>query len=249
MILLPLLVGYSLALTAGLSLKGVRTRTAIAGPAPATPPRKVLIVGATGGTGRCLLEQALARDYEITALVRDPRALALAHPRLRVVQGDVLDPAAVDEAVCGQDAVLCALGHKRFFPPSRVLSEGTRNLLRAMEGYGVSRFVCTTSLGLGDSAGRLGLAYTLVVIPFVLPFYFWDKTRQEKLIEASRTAWVIVRPGGLTNGPGRGDRRAGRGVGSYFETVSIPRADVASFMLDQLTDDAWLGAAVGVVRS
>ncbi len=247
MILLPLLVGYSLALTVGLSVRGVRSRTAIAGPAPATPPRKVLIVGATGGTGRHLLEQALARDLEVTVLIRDPRALASDHPRLRVVVGDVLDPAAVDEAVCGQDAVLCALGHRRFFPPSRVLSEGTRNLLRAMEGYGVRRFVCVTSLGLGDSAGRLGLAYTLVVIPFVLPFYFWDKARQERLIEAGRAAWVIVRPGGLTDGPGRGDRRAGRDVGSFFETVRVPRADVAAFMLDQLTDDTWLGAAVGIV--
>jgi nucleoside-diphosphate-sugar epimerase len=248
-ILLPLLVGYSLALTAGLSLKGVRSRTAIAGPVPAAPPRKVLIVGATGGTGRHLLEQALARDLEVTALVRDPRALTLNHPRLRVVVGDVLDPAAVDEAASGQDAVLCALGHRRFFPPSRVLSEGTRNLLRAMEGHGVRRFVGVTSLGLGDSAGRLGLAYTLVVIPFVLPFYFWDKARQERLIEAGRTAWVIVRPGGLTDGPGRGAPRAGRGVGSFFETVRVPRADVAAFMLDQLTDDAWLGAAVGIGRS
>lgn len=249
MILLPLLVGYSLALTAGLAGRGVRTRTAVAGPTPGAPLRKILIVGATGGTGRHLLEQALARDYEVTALVRDPRALALVHPRLRIVRGDVLDPSAIDESVSGQDAVLCVLGHKRFFPPSRVLSEGTRNLLQAMEGYGVRRFVCATSLGLGDSAGRLGLAYTLVVIPFVLPFYFWDKARQEKLIEAGRTAWVIVRPGGLTDGPGRGACRAGRDAGSLFETVRIPRADVATFMLDQLTDDAWLGAAVGIVRS
>lgn len=249
MILLPLLVGYSLALTAGLSIKGVRTRTVIAVPVPAAPPCKVLIVGGTGGIGRHLLEQALARGLEVTALVRDPGALALDLPRLRVIRGDVLNPAVVDEAVCGQDAVLCALGHRRFFPPMRILSEGTRNLLRAMEGHGVRRFVCVTSLGLGDSAGRLGLAYTLVVIPFVLPFYFWDKARQERLIEASRTAWVIVRPGGLTDGPGRGELRAGRGVGSFFETVRVRRADVAAFMLDQLSDDAWLGAAVGIGRS
>ncbi len=249
MILLPLLIGYSLALNAGLALQGVRARTTIKGSAPATPLRKVLIVGATGGTGRHLLEQALARDYEVTALVRRPGALALAHPRLRVVPGDVMDPVAVEEAVRGQDAVLCALGHRRFYPPSRVLSDGTRHLLSAMEGHGVRRFICTTSLGLGDSAGRLGLAYTLVVVPFVLPFYFWDKTRQERLIEASRTAWVIVRPGGLTNAPGRGACRAGRDVGSFFETIRIPRADVAGFMLDQLTDDAWLGTAVGIGRS
>ncbi len=206
----------------------------------------MLIVGATGGTGRQLVARALERGYEVTALARNPARLEIEHPRLRVVQGDVLDYAAVEGAVRGQDAVLSALGHKRYFHPTRILSEGTRNLLRAMERHGVPRFICETSLGIGNSAGRMGLYYTLFVIPAILPFYFWDKTRQERLIAASRVEWVIVRPGRLTNGAQRGVYRHGSGVGSFLWTVRISRSDVAHFMLEQLASPTYKRAAPGV---
>ena len=72
-----------------------------------------------------------------------------------------------------------------------------------METHGVRRLVCETSLGVGDSAGRLGLSYTFFVVPVILPFYFWDKARQERAIAASHVEWVIVRPGALTSGERR----------------------------------------------
>ncbi len=139
----------------------------------------LLIVGATGGTGLELVTQALERGHDVTAFVRKPSALKMTHERLRVVQGDVMDAASLRQAMAGQDAVLCALGHKRWFYPTRILSQGTANILSAMQGSGVRRLVCETSLGVGDSRGRMGLYYTLFVIPFILPFYYWDKARQE----------------------------------------------------------------------
>lgn len=168
------------------------------------------------------------------------------HDRLQVLQGDVLDYASIETAVRGQDAVLSALGHKRYFYPTRILSEGTRNLLQAMESQGVARFVCETSLGIGNSAGRLGLYFTLFVIPVILPFYFWDKTRQEKLIAASKAEWIIVRPGMLTNEKPRKTYRHGPRVGAFLWTVRISRADVAEFMLDQVSDNTYLHSATGV---
>lgn len=203
-------------------------------------------MGATGGTGRQLVARALERGHEVTAFVRDRSKLGIEHPRLRLAVGDVLDYPAVEAAVRGQQAVVSALGHKRWLGPSRILSSGTRNLLRAMEAHGVSRIVCETSLGIGDSAGRMGLYYTFLVIPLVVPFYFWDKTRQEREIARSQAQWVIVRPAVLTNRPGRGRARHGPRVGSYVRTVRISRGDVADFMLEQLESDAWLGRAVGV---
>jgi uncharacterized protein YbjT (DUF2867 family) len=92
----------------------------------------------------------------------------------------------------------------------------------------------------------MGLYYTLFVIPVILPFYFWDKTRQERVIAASNVDWVIVRPGVLTNGDTRGRFRHGRDVGSFLGTVRISRADVADFMLNQLTSDTYLRTAPGV---
>jgi nucleoside-diphosphate-sugar epimerase len=145
----------------------------------------------------------------------------------------------------GQEAVLSALGHKQFYP-TRILSEGTRNILRAMERHGVRRFVCMSSLGIGDSAGRMGVYYTLFVIPLILPFYFWDKTRQERIIAGSRLDWTIVRPGALTNTGKRGRVRHGARVGSVLWTVRVSRAAVADFMIDQLASNTYLRRAVGV---
>lgn len=249
--LLLFVVLYGIVLSAGLAWKGFRGRPPLAAAAGGTSrkrPTRVLIVGATGGTGRQLVAQALERGYEVTALVRNRSRLQIEHRELRVVEGDVLDFPSIEAVVAGQDAVVSALGHKRFFGPSRILSEGTSNLLRAMETHGVPRLVSMTSLGIGDSAGRMGLYYTFFVIPFVLPFYFWDKTHQERLIAASKREWVIVRPGALTNGPKRGAYRHGRNVGSFLWTVRISRADVADFMLNQVTDDTYLGAAPGLSR-
>jgi putative NADH-flavin reductase len=246
MTLLLLFIIYAIALAAGLARGGLRSVIKI----PIAPSggllRRVLIVGATGGTGRQLLAHALERGYLVTAFVRDSGTLSVEHPHLTVVRGNVLDYSTVEKAVRGQDAVISALGHKRFFVPNRILSEGTRNVLRAMEIHGVRRFVCETSLGIGDSVGFMGLYYSLFVIPVVLPLYFWDKTRQEQLIAASKLEWVIVRPAVLTNDDGRGVYRHGRSIGSFLWTARIARADVAHFMLEQLADDSYLGTAVGV---
>mgnify|MGYP001352511271 CR=1 FL=1 len=246
MALLLVFAAYAIGLSAALSRAGHRSAAAPSAGAP--PPRvsRVLIIGATGGTGRQLVAQALERGFEVTALVRDPARLRIEHPRLTAVQGDVLDPASVEAAMRGQDAVLSALGHKRYFAPTRILSDGTRHVLQAMATHGVRRLVCETTLGLGDSAGRMGLYYTLFVIPVILPFYFWDKTRQERMIAQSPTEWVIVRPGALTSGARRGRVRHGRQLGSFLWTVRVSRADVAEFMLDQLASDTCLRTAPGV---
>jgi len=239
-------LAYAVILAIALAFAGHRSRAASSrGPARARPGR-VLIVGATGGTGRQLVAQALARGYEVTALVRKPSPLGIEHPRLTVVRGNVLDGASVDAAVRGCEAVLSALGHRRYFYPTRILSEGTANLLRAMERHGARRLVCETALGIGDSVGRLGLLYTFFIVPAILPFYFWDKTRQERAIATSRAEWVIVRPAALNNGALRGRVKQGRGVGNFLWTARISRADVAAFMLDQLESDAHLGTAPGV---
>jgi putative NADH-flavin reductase len=244
--LLLAFLGYAALLSMALFRAGHRSRPAASAAPPSPAPKRLLIVGATGGTGRELVAQALSRGYAVTALVRNPARLPVEDPRLTVLRGDVLDPACVEAAVRGQDAVLCALGHKRYLGPSRILSLGTRNLIRAMETHEVRRLVCETSLGIGDSAGRMGLYYTFFVIPVVLPFYFWDKTRQERAIAESALEWVTVRPAVLTHRPARGRVRHGPRVGGFVLTARIPRADVAAFMLDQLTSNAHLRTAVGI---
>ena len=215
---------------------------------PGTTQMKILIIGATGGTGRELVKQALEGGHHVTAFARNPAKIRVQHEHLTVLQGDVLDLSSVEKAVKGQDAVLSALGHKRWIIPSSILSEGTRNVVGAMKRHGVQRFICETSLGVGNSRGRLGLYYSLFVIPFIVFFYFRDKKRQEEIVRNSGLDWVIVRPGRLTNGRMRRNYRHGVKIGNYIWTVSISRADVADFMLRQLEEDVYLNQAVGVAN-
>ncbi|MEP6956476.1 MAG: NAD(P)H-binding protein [Chthoniobacterales bacterium] len=238
---------YAIAWNFALFRKPLRAMKSAA-PVP-TPrgPQRILVIGATGGTGRQLVEQALAQGHHVTALVRTPAKMQLTHENLRIVRGDVLDYVSVELAMLGQDAVVSALGHTHFLGPSRVLSDGTRNILRAMRSCRVRRFICESSLGVGDAVGRLGLLSTFLFVPLLLSFYFYDRVRQENLIEASGVDWIIVRPTRLTNGAARGSYRHGTQVGNYIFGNSIARADVADFMLKQLHDDTYLGRAVGVV--
>jgi len=199
----------------------------------------VLILGATGSVGTHLVSQALARDHEVTVLARNPSKLTLSHERLRVLQGDVLDPAAVDAAVRGQDAVILSLGRKHHRKPTTLFSDATRIVIDAMHRHGVRRLVAITGIGAGDSRGHGGFLYDRIIFPLVLKHTYADKDRQEELIRHSDLDWVIVRPASFTNGPLRDRLRVAtdlRGV-----TIGkISRADVAAFVLDQLTNDSYV---------
>lgn len=208
----------------------------------------LLIIGATGGTGRAIVRQALEQGHRVSAFARNPDRVKERHERLTVTRGDVLDPRSLDAALPGHDAVLSALGHKRWFLPTRILSEGTKNVIAAMERHGVRRFICETTLGIGDTRGRMGLYYTLFIIPVIIWFYFRDKERQEALIRNSALDWTIVRPGQLTNGRKRGAYKHGTGLGNYLWTVRISREDVADFMLRQLNDDTYIRQSPSVAN-
>lgn len=201
---------------------------------------KILIIGATGGTGKQLVQQALERGHSVSVFVRNPSKFKISHPELQVFQGDVLLPKSISEACKDQDAVISALGHKKFFIPTTILSRGTQNILAAIKEKEISRFICITALGINDSRFKLGLYYTLFVHPFILFFYFRDKEKQEKLIQASDLEWTIIRPGQLTNGRKKELYRHGRGLGSYILTKMISRADVAHFALSCLEKDLYL---------
>lgn len=207
---------------------------------------KLLIIGGTGGTGKELIKQALEQGHSLTALVRNPEKVKITHQNLNVIKGNVLDYDKVQEVVAEQDAVLSVLGHKRFIIKTTILSEGTKNIISAMEKRSVNRFICVTSLGINDSRFKLGLYYTLFIIPFILFLYFWDKAKQEKLIRSSNLNWTIVRPGQLTNGRKRGSYKHGSNVGNFILTKMISRADVAHFILCQLNDTAYLKKTPGI---
>jgi putative NADH-flavin reductase len=195
---------------------------------------KLLIIGASRGIGRQLLEQALQDGHLVTAVARHPENLPRQQAGLRVMAGDILDSPLVQQAVAGQEAVCLTIGVGVTWKPVTVFSQGTKNVLAAMAEHGVRRLVCVTGIGAGDSAGHGGLLYDRLFKPLLLKTIYEDKDRQEALIRASDTDWTIVRPGFLTNGPLTGNYRVLTDLWGVT-TDKISRADVAHFMLEELT--------------
>ena len=206
---------------------------------------KLLIFGSTGGTGRELLQQALEQGHSVTTFVRDPAKLDdIKHTNLQVVRGDVLDPAVVESAVAGQEAVLSTIGTgaKR----TTLREVGTRHIVEAMEKTGVKRLVCQSSLGVGDSRANLPFFTKYIIVAVFLRHAFADHEHQEVVVKQSSLDWIIVRPPHLTNGTRTGVYRHGFSTTDTRLKLKISRADVADFMLKQLTDDTYLHQTPGV---
>lgn len=209
---------------------------------------KLLVFGATGGSGRELVRQALEQGHAVTVLVRDPAKVGIGHPQLTIQKGDALNAADVERAVLGHDAVLVALGAPAT-KTGTVRSEGTGNIVLAMEKAGVRRLICQTSLGYGDSRAALDMTpfyFKYFIVPFLLRKGFADHALQESHVKRSKLDWTIVRPGNLTNGPLTGAYRHGFDPTDRALKVEVSRADVADFMLKQLTDDTYLRKTPGV---
>jgi putative NADH-flavin reductase len=203
---------------------------------------KLVVFGATGGTGQQLVTQALAQGHQVTAFVRRPEAFMIRNPALTVVQGDILDKEVVREAVAGQDVVLSALGTRS---GPAVLPEGTRAILEAMKEHGVRRSLWVSSFGAGDSLKQMGWVAQTLIVKGLLRQAIQEKEAQERVIMELGLDWIIARPGGLTDGPLTGQYRV-TGPGDKVGRPAISRADVADFMLKNLTDTQYVLQAIGL---
>jgi len=193
------------------------------------------VIGASGATGRLIVNAVADAGIAVRALARDPGRLGTQPSGLDVTRGDVLDPASLASAVADVDAVVSALGTKLELRPVTLLSAGTRNVIAAMRESGVERFVCITGVGAGDSRGKGGFAYDRLILPTLLRYLYADKNRQEQVVRDSGLDWTIVRPARLTDGPARGTQRAITTFsGERMRTIS--RADVAGFIARELLE-------------
>jgi len=208
---------------------------------------KVVIFGATGRTGRLLVEGALERGHDVTALVRAPDKLGALRERVRVVQGDVLDGGVVSDAVDGQEAALVALGVAMKKRDPAVNAQGTLNVIRSMQRYGVRRLVVLSAGGTQQGPDpNLPWVFEHVVKPLFLKHAYADLRRMETSVRQSELDWTIVRAsGGLTDAPARGAYRAEPGY-SLPGGRRIARADVAAFMLDELELRANIAHALAI---
>ena len=205
------------------------------------------IFGASGRTGKLLVEQALRAGYHVRAFVRDPAKLPLEHERLELLQGDAKNEADVARAVKGADAVLSALGHTKTSAQD-VQTVATRNIVRTMKRFGVTRLVSLTGAGVKDPHDRPKLVDRVfgVLLATFAKNVIRDAEHHAEVIRQSGLEFVIVRGPRLTDGPFTGTYKVGY-IGKDSGTQAS-RADVADFMLKQADDDTWLGKAPIVSR-
>lgn len=206
---------------------------------------RILIIGASQGTGAEAAKNALERGHAVTAFARSPQKLMAKHERLTLLQGDFHQAESVAKAVPGHDAVIItasATKLKAFKDNPNYFSQGTRFTIDAMKEHSVKRLVVLSALGTGDSRKLMSWFLDKLMISWLLKVPYQDHERQERLVMNSGLDWVIARPGRLTNGPA---------TKSYVTEVevkpvpkSISRADVADFLVRAATEDTWLNRAV-----
>lgn len=208
---------------------------------------KLTVLGATGGTGRSVVSQALDAGHTVTAVVRRPDALGLTHRALREVVADVFDATSLEPAVAGSDAVLSALGPRGRRDTSAVCSTAVRNVVEVMRRTGTTRIVAVSAQPVLRSGAGEPLWFRATVRPLVRALYrtvYADLERMEEVLRTSDTEWTVLRPPYLTDKPAAGRYRTA--VDAGVPGGSLPRGDLARAMLDVLAGQATVRAALGV---
>jgi putative NADH-flavin reductase len=209
---------------------------------------KIVVFGATGGTGKNVVDVALKAGHEAVAVARKPEAV-IARERLHIHKGDVLDPASTAAALPGADAVICTIGPSANSNPGTLLSMGVKNIIDGCAKAGLRRLVFESGLicSAGSELGFLGRA-GVRVFGMVYPKLKADKLIAEASLVASNLDWVIVRPPVLSHSPATGRYLAGPGA-RVMPAKALSHADCAEALLKAATEPTWVKQIVNVGRA
>jgi len=193
----------------------------------------VLIFGATGTIGSHIVIQALEKGYSVKAFTRNADKLQhIKNAQLEISRGDVHLHSDVEEAMAGVDAVICVLGDGA---KGKVREEGTLNIIKALKKSEVKRLICQTTLGLGDSWNNLNFFWKHFMFGLLLKKAYQDHQNQEKHVLASGLDYTIVRPSAFTNNPPTRNFQIDFDAIAKNLTLKISKADLASFIVEQVT--------------
>ena len=207
----------------------------------------VLVFGASGKTGREVVRQALARGFNVAAFVRDTARLPLAHANLRLVKGEITDPKAVARAMEGHTCVISTLGVGLPLRHDPIVIEGVRTIARASEHASVERLLYMSFIGVRESRDAAGFLLKQLA-GTVLRHEVADHEEKEAAVAESLVDWTIVRPPKLTNGRLTASYRVGEDIEARSPLPMMSRADVADFMLRQLSDQSFIRKAVRILH-
>ena len=199
---------------------------------------KLVIFGASGATGRQLVQQALETGHAVTVLLRSANSLAIAHPRLTPIVGTLDHPATVQAAISGADVVVSVLGVRKGGPQT-VCTDGMRSILPAMQRAGVRRLIALSAYGAAETRAA---SWFIRVVRLLIAGKMRDKDGMEALVRTSATDWTLVRPPALTNGAASGSYRCGVALRPGV-TGHVSRADLAAFILRTAENGAYFHEA------
>jgi putative NADH-flavin reductase len=215
-------------------------------PLGSTRHMKVILFGATGGTGRHVLTKALEAGHEVVAVVRKPDGVSTKHDRLRVVAGDVLDASTLTAPMSGGDAIISTIGPANNKKPGTMLSQGIQNLVAAATAANVKRFVFESGLMMTDGHDLSLVSRIGVSIYRRLNYALYsDKKLAEAAVVASDLDWVLVRPPALVHEPGTGKYIAG--VHARVSAAStLSHEDAAACLVRAVSEADWVRKIVNV---
>ena len=207
---------------------------------------KIVVFGATGIVGKAVVDEALRKGHEVTVLTRDARKVTTRHEHLHIVEGYVSDKNVVRTVLKGQEAVVQTLGigGKGDGKPTNVVSEANKIIMTEMEQMNIKRLIAISVIGAGNSLTFLPWIYRKLVLPLFMKWFqaiIDDKNRMEPMIKKSGLDWTIVRCTTIKERPATGKINAtldGKGL-----KFSISAADMAVFIVNQLTDSSFLRQA------
>jgi len=204
---------------------------------------KIIVFGATGTIGQHVIKQAIADGHTVTAFARNTSKIKQHHPRLKKVAGDVTEPSSINASISGHDAVIVVLGAGR---KGGVRSVGTHNVITAMKAHDIKRLICQSSLGVGDSRVNLNFFWKYIMFGLLLRPAYADHELQEQYVRESDLDWTIVRPGAFTDGERTGKYKHGILAIEEKHALAISRADLAEFLLQQVSDLNYIHQSPGL---
>jgi putative NADH-flavin reductase len=200
---------------------------------------KIVILGASGYSGKEVLKQALAQNHEVTVLTRTSKSIGITHKNLTIIEGNVLDSEIVNKVLQNQEAVLQCLGigGKGDGKPTTFISDATRVVVQEMEKTKVNRLICMSNTGAGNSMAFQPWIFNKVILPY---FMKWlkviidDKNIMEPIVMNSKLNWTIIRCPNIVEKPAKNHVSAS--LDGKNLKMSITNIDTAAFLLNQLTD-------------
>ena len=200
---------------------------------------KLFVIGATGRTGREIVQQALDRGHEVTAFVRSPEGIGVKNKRLTVLKGNAMDENQLFQTMRNHDAVISTLGPNEVFKPSSLLHDSALATTRAMNRSGVKRLVV-----LSAAAHFPGIPNRIA--SFIMRNHMRDSLAMEENVQASGLDWTIARPPRLTQ-EDYSTYRSREGAAPKMG-FSLARKAVAAFMLDAIEQNKHFHKIVGIAK-